>query len=156
MGCFVEGVPMNCNRAMAYVNTGVMQVRSIVSGNGNGMATQLGLTFEQRYVRVNGELQLGAYRWFLRNLAPGGQPSIVPNPQNSFTIPLGDLKSNLQALLKKGDCEKYTTDLLAEAAKQFADAHLDLWRGQWNSLPPLKIRPSIRANFSDICPPNLR
>lgn len=30
---------------------------------------------------------------------------------------LGDLKGNLEALLKKGDCEQNTRKLLAEAAK---------------------------------------
>jgi hypothetical protein len=33
------------------------------------------------------------------------------------------LKGNLEALLKKGGCEKYTTKLLAEAARLFAGSH---------------------------------
>ncbi len=35
-------------------------------------------------------------------------------------IPLGDLRGNVEKLLAKGDCLKYTTKLLAEAAKLFA------------------------------------
>jgi YD repeat-containing protein len=54
---------------------------------------------------------------------PTGRPRdniFGPVPQNPTMIPLGDLASNLSALLKKGDCLEYTTKLLAEAAKRFA------------------------------------
>jgi hypothetical protein len=52
-----------------------------------------------------------------------GQGQFVHAPQNPTLIPLGDLKGNLEALLKKGDCEKYTTKVLAEAAKLFAGSY---------------------------------
>ena len=46
--------------------------------------------------------------------------------QNTFTIPLGDLKGNLQSLLKHGDCEQFTTAVLAALAKKYADSsHLE-------------------------------
>jgi YD repeat-containing protein len=42
-------------------------------------------------------------------------------PQNTTTIPLGNLKANLQSLLKHGDCEQFTNRLLAALAKNYAD-----------------------------------
>jgi hypothetical protein len=73
MGCFMDAVPTNCNRAMAQVNSGSAYVGSIVSRNGNGIVTQLGLTIEQHYARGR-EVQLVQSLWFFRDLVPGSQP----------------------------------------------------------------------------------
>lgn len=51
-------------------------------------------------------------------------------PQNIVTVPLGDLKGNLDKILKQPGCEEYTTKLLAQAAKMFAGdlAHINTVR----------------------------
>ena len=49
---------------------------------------------------------------------------VYVNPQNTVTVPIGNLSGNLQKLLKQrtesGTCEQYTTKLLGQAAKMFA------------------------------------
>jgi hypothetical protein len=62
-----------------------------------------------------------SYTMPLYGTDPMGMELLTASPQNPSTIPLGDLKRNLQSLLNQGDCEKFTTAVLAEAAKQFAD-----------------------------------
>jgi YD repeat-containing protein len=86
MGCFVDAVPTNCNRAMAQVNNGSAYVGSIVSRMGNGIVVPLGLTFEQHYVREGRELVLATSLRFFRDLVPGNQPGFEPNPQRTGLV----------------------------------------------------------------------
>ena len=43
-----------------------------------------------------------------------------PEPQDPVTAPIGDLRGNLEKILKQRGCEEYTNKLLAQAAKMFA------------------------------------
>ena len=56
--------------------------------------------------------------------APDSSRGVTPDPQDTVTAPIGDLKGNLQKILSQrtaqGSCEEYTTKLLAQAAKMFA------------------------------------
>lgn len=48
-------------------------------------------------------------------------PSFAFSPQNTFTIPTGNLRGNLEALLKTGDCRKFTNRVLAGLAKKYSN-----------------------------------
>lgn len=67
---------------------------------------------------TGGHFEVAGYNTF--NNIPAMRAII---PQDPTPIPLGDLKRNLERLLKTGDCEKYTQKLLAEAAKLFAGSY---------------------------------
>lgn len=81
VGCTMDGTPTDCNRAMLSVNNGSAYVDRVISRVGNGIVTQIGLTFDQQYVRVGREVQLATSLRFFRNLGPGGQTTSEPNPQ---------------------------------------------------------------------------
>jgi YD repeat-containing protein len=134
-GCKIDGLAASCGLAMSAVNSGaavivregVSTAPRVVQVGGHSYLSTFQATWDGRlgysYPEFNQNWETEDDMWVMRfhQVATG----IASAPQSTSTIPLGDLKSNLQALLKKGDCEKYTTALLAEAAKQFADpAHL--------------------------------
>src|SRR5258708_343092 len=109
MGCFVDAVPTDCNRAMAQVNNGSAYVGSIVSRIGNGIVTHLGLTVEEHYVRVDRELQLARSVRFFRDLVPGSQP------QNSKTVPFfsaDELRDEFKKLLSNKECADFVSALI--------------------------------------------
>ncbi len=116
MGCFVDAVPTDCNRAMAQVNNGSAYVGSIVSRIGNGIVTHLGLTVEQHYVRIGRELQLARSVRFFRDLVPGSQP------QDTDVVPLPNLRGGIQGLTHLGDCGQYIQSLIDKVAGNTGNA----------------------------------
>ncbi|MCM3870117.1 MAG: hypothetical protein ND895_05400 [Pyrinomonadaceae bacterium] len=83
LGCLLDGMPANCSRAMQSVNNGSAYYNGVISRIGNGIVTEIGLTYDQQYVRVGKEWQSATSMRFFRNLVPGGQPGFEPNPQNT-------------------------------------------------------------------------
>ena len=137
-GCTSFGMPISCSDASSMLARGLGQINGIdVSGptrrgpqtnqNNSSVVEETLIQITHVWSTTNGLRDgEGAWRYYRDTVTKVVNiPTAVIHPQNPTTIPVGDLKGNLEALLKSGDCEHYTNLLLAEAAKRYANpAHL--------------------------------
>ena len=147
VGCIMDGMPTSCSRVIRVLSRGQAKELQIHGVASNPATTFLMMSLTQtRAFFVDSDdppdqptepteptapgpgfqNSIGSEEfWTEFIMAPGLQRGFEQNPQKPIMIPLGNLRANMENMLK-GDCLRFTTDLLARAAKLFAgdDSHL--------------------------------
>jgi hypothetical protein len=119
MGCFVDGVPTNCNRLLQSINRGLGHALH-VSGPGGSRATLMRLGI----IVTEGPLHNDTRLWGVWALTPGGQRAVEPNPQDNRRLTVDEtsaLRNRIADLLTDPKCLPFINELLGKVAEQNED-----------------------------------
>lgn len=83
VGCVLDGIPVDCNRAMQTVNNGSIHPTEIMIRSGSIVPFLLRLMLDMEYRRIQGEMRGTVNYRFLKNFLPGAQFSFEPNEEET-------------------------------------------------------------------------
>lgn len=129
-GCAARGMPSSCHGAgqdgrggpdFAFWGSRIADL----PGFGTNWGSLGELAYREHGVRVVTSLYRSLHDRREGNLRPSDEESLCALArsfaQEPVTIPVGNLRGNLEALLKTGDCRNFTNRVLAELAKKYSN-----------------------------------